>query len=120
MYNGVGLQTPRGSGTNGYIQTNRFFVRGRPVKSEPQEFQNGQGTGGVTRKANQEILEHDRKRQIQLKLTLLEDTLLETGYSDAEIMEQVEAARKILEAEASNPDKSTGVQEPVRSVYFTS
>ena len=27
MYNGVGLQTARGSGTNGYVQTNMAFIR---------------------------------------------------------------------------------------------
>jgi serine/arginine repetitive matrix protein 2 len=29
MYNGTGLQTPRGSGTNGYIQNNKFFIKSR-------------------------------------------------------------------------------------------
>ncbi|KAM0973792.1 hypothetical protein ACFX2C_017071 [Malus domestica] len=32
MYNGIGLQTPRGSGTNGYIQTNKFFIKSRTGK----------------------------------------------------------------------------------------
>ena len=27
MYNGIGVQTPRGSGTNGYVQKNWAFVR---------------------------------------------------------------------------------------------
>ena len=27
MYNGVGLTTARGSGTNGYVQTNMAFIR---------------------------------------------------------------------------------------------
>ena len=27
MYNGVGLQTARGSGTNGYVQTKMAFIR---------------------------------------------------------------------------------------------
>uniref|UniRef100_A0A453MC10 Uncharacterized protein n=1 Tax=Aegilops tauschii subsp. strangulata TaxID=200361 RepID=A0A453MC10_AEGTS len=26
MYNGIGLQTARGSGTNGHVQTNKFFI----------------------------------------------------------------------------------------------
>ena len=29
MYNGIGLPTPRGSGTNGYVQRNLSLVRGR-------------------------------------------------------------------------------------------
>ena len=27
MYNGVGLLTPRGSGTSGYVQSNKFNIR---------------------------------------------------------------------------------------------
>ena len=27
MYNGIGLRTARGSGTNGYVQSNRAFVK---------------------------------------------------------------------------------------------
>ncbi|KAJ7535414.1 hypothetical protein O6H91_12G032300 [Diphasiastrum complanatum] len=98
MYNGIGLQTPRGSGTNGYIQNNKFLVKARPARTERQEFQEGQGTGGVTRKANKEILEHDRKRQIELKLMVLEEALVEQGYTDEEVLEQVESARKVLES----------------------
>uniref|UniRef100_A0A0D6QVS6 CWF21 domain-containing protein n=1 Tax=Araucaria cunninghamii TaxID=56994 RepID=A0A0D6QVS6_ARACU len=104
MYNGIGLQTPRGSGTNGYIQSNKFFVRAKVARVESKEFQEGQGAGGVTRKANPDILEHDRKRQIELKLALLEDTLAEQGYTDDEILDKVEETRKILEAAADLAD----------------
>ncbi|KAJ6698086.1 SERINE/ARGININE REPETITIVE MATRIX 2 [Salix purpurea] len=100
MYNGIGLQTPRGSGTNGYIQTNKFFVRPRTgkVAHDTKGFEGDQGTGGISKKPNKEILEHDRKRQIQLKLVVLEDKLIEQGYTDAEIEEKLQEARKTLEA----------------------
>lgn len=100
MYNGIGLQTPRGSGTNGYIQTNKFFVRPKTgkVAHDTKGFEGDQGTGGITKKPNKEILEHDRKRQIQLKLVVLEDKLIEQGYTDAEIEEKLQEARKTLEA----------------------
>jgi len=52
-----------------------------------------QGSAGLTRKPNKEILEHDRKRQIQLKLVILEDKLIDQGYTDAEIAEKLEEAR---------------------------
>ena len=104
MYNGIGLQTPHGSGTNGYIQSNKFFVRPNPVRVEGKGFEEGQGAGGVTKKANQDILEHDRKRQIELKLALLEDTLAEQGYTDNEILDKVEEARKVMEAAVENPE----------------
>eukprot|EP00252_Welwitschia_mirabilis_P008916 TRINITY_DN2117_c0_g1_i1.p1 TRINITY_DN2117_c0_g1~~TRINITY_DN2117_c0_g1_i1.p1 ORF type:complete len:519 (+),score=101.41 TRINITY_DN2117_c0_g1_i1:137-1693(+) len=106
MYNGIGLQTPRGSGTNGYIQSNKFFVKPKPVRPEAKEFQQGQGTGGVSRKANPEILEHDRKRQIELKLAVLEETLADQGYTESEITEKLTETRKLLEG-ASAKDSMT-------------
>ncbi|CAI5517217.1 unnamed protein product [Closterium sp. Naga37s-1] len=98
MYNGIGLQTARGSGTNGYVQANKFVIRHRHTKFEAKEFQEGAGTGGISRKANKEILEHDRKRQIELKLLLLRETLEEQGYLEEEMEEQMEQARAQLEA----------------------
>ncbi|XP_045831545.1 serine/arginine repetitive matrix protein 2-like [Trifolium pratense] len=116
MYNGIGLQTPRGSGTNGYIQSNKFFVKPRTSKvaENMKGFEGDQGTAGVSRKANKEILEHDRKHQIQLKLVILEDKLIDQGYTDAEIAEKLEEARNSLEAAAdendSNLDKVSNTQ----------
>ncbi|KAI9196892.1 hypothetical protein LWI28_027909 [Acer negundo] len=106
MYNGIGLQTPRGSGTNGYIQTNKFFVRAKTgrVTENTKGFEAGQGMAGVTRKANKDILEHERKRQIQLKLTVLEDKLVDQGYTEAEIAEKLQEARKTLESFAAFED----------------
>ncbi|KEH39795.1 pre-mRNA-splicing factor cwc-21, putative [Medicago truncatula] len=108
MYNGIGLQTPRGSGTNGYIQSNKFFVKPRTSKvaENMKGFEGDQGTAGVSRKANKEILEHDRKRQIQLKLVILEDKLIDQGYTEAEIAEKLEEARNNLEAAADENDGS--------------
>ncbi|KAJ7958673.1 Serine/arginine repetitive matrix protein 2 [Quillaja saponaria] len=101
MYNGIGLQTPRGSGTNGYIQSNKFFVRTKTgkVAETTRGFEADQGTAGVTKKPNKDILEHDRKRQIELKLVILEDKLSDQGYTDAEIAEKLQEARKTLEDE---------------------
>ncbi|CAK7353058.1 unnamed protein product [Dovyalis caffra] len=106
MYNGIGLQTPRGSGTNGYIQTNKFFIKSKTgkVAHNIKGFEGDQGTAGITKKPNKEILEHDRKRQIQLKLVVLEDKLIEQGYTDAEIEEKLEEARKTLEAAAASEE----------------
>ncbi|CAH9128544.1 unnamed protein product [Cuscuta epithymum] len=119
MYNGIGLQTARGSGTNGYVQTNKFFVRPKTNKVVVDAggkggFGENQGTAGVTRKPNKEILEHDRKRQIQLKLIVLEETLSEQGYTEAEIAEKLEQTRQTLDAEseaaAGSSDKVSETQ----------
>ena len=107
MYNGIGLQTARGSGTNGYVQTNKFFVRprngGKPV-SGGKGFADDQGTAGLSKKPNKDILEHDRKRQIHLKLAVLEDELADQGFSDAEIAEKLEEARLKFEAAAASEE----------------
>ncbi|XXG52951.1 hypothetical protein AAC387_Pa03g1138 [Persea americana] len=116
MYNGIGLQTPRGSGTNGYIQTNKFFVKPKNHKVDTKEFEAGQGTAGV-KKANKEILEHDRKRQIQLKLVLLEETLIDQGYTDDEIASKLADAQKALEAEESTTGSGTKIEKRVSDTH---
>ncbi|WMV47549.1 hypothetical protein MTR67_040934 [Solanum verrucosum] len=97
MYNRIGLQTPRGSGTNGHIETNKFFVKSKTNKVLVG-YESRQGTVGVSRTANKDILKHDRKRQIQLKLVVVEEKLADQGYTDAEISEKLEEARRNLEA----------------------
>jgi serine/arginine repetitive matrix protein 2 len=109
MYNGIGLQTARGSGTNGYVQTNKFFIKprstggpGGPHRPPLPDAAGGDGTGlGGMRKPNRDILEHDRKRQVELKLLVLRDALEEQGYTEGEIEERVEEARRAAEAEAA-------------------
>lgn len=109
MYNGIGLQTPRGSGTNGYIQTNKFFIKHKTgkVAINTKGFDEDQGTAGVSKKPNKEILEHDRKRQIELKLVVLEDKLIDQGFTDSEIAQKLQEARATLEAAAASEE--TGV-----------
>jgi hypothetical protein len=112
MYNGIGLQTARGSGTNGYVQTNKFLVKyrtsGPPKPPLPGHGDDaGAGLGGM-RKPNKEILDHDRKRQVELKLLVLRDALEEQGYTDAEIEERVDEARRAADAEAAAVAEEAG------------
>jgi len=117
MYNGIGLQTARGSGTNGYVQTNKFFIKprstggpGGPHRPPLHDAAGGDGGGlGGMRKPNRDILEHDRKRQVELKLLVLRDALEEQGYTEDEIEERVEEARRA-------PPVSTG-QQRVRTCW---
>lgn len=96
MYNGTGLQSARGSGTTGYTQSNKFFV-----KSKPTIITTTGNTGddkiGPKPKIK-EIMEHERKRLIELKLVVLEDKLVDHGYTEDEIVEKINQARKKLEA----------------------
>ena len=81
MYNGIGLLTARGSGTSGYVQTNKFNLRGPPptVMSRTEDF--GRGSGPTVKQPNKEILEHARKREIEVKLFEFQMELEDSGYS---------------------------------------
>jgi len=74
MYNGIGLITARGSGTNGYVQRNLSAVRvNRTENKRPEEFSKPE-----VRKPNAELLQHDRKRQVEVELLKLREELLAT------------------------------------------
>ena len=128
MYNGIGLQTPRGSGTNGYIQSNKFFVKPRSTNNNTAASAAARvdddattATGGL-KKANKEILEHDRKRQIELKLLILQETLVDQGYTDSEISLKLDQTRKDLEQQAqfqqSSSTTTTTTRYSFNSIQF--
>lgn len=92
MYNGVGLSTPRGSGTSGHVQRNFATVHKKNKLKHGEESK----TESIIRQPNKEILEHTRKREIELKCLELSDTLEEQGYTEEETEIKVKAYRKIL------------------------
>lgn len=80
MYNGIGLSTVRGSGTSGYVQTNKFNLNRRPpAKPVNPKAEAAELAGPPQNKANDAILEHNRKREIERKLVEYEDELVEKG-----------------------------------------
>lgn len=81
MYNGIGLQTARGSGTNGHVQRNWAFVR--PGKKGNVNYKTEEELEKLnaisSKQPNLEILDHERKRKIEVKCAELEDTLESQG-----------------------------------------
>ncbi len=76
MYNGIGLPTPRGSGTNGYIQRNLSTVR----KFKDKNFKAPDDIPVPSlRRGNTDIIEHDRKRKIEVKCMEFESLLEDQG-----------------------------------------
>jgi len=77
MSSNVGLSTPRGSGTSGYVQKNLSALKPRnnrePYPKDFDSFKHRQ------RQPDQEILEHDRKRAIEVKVFELRDRLEDEG-----------------------------------------
>lgn len=103
MYNGIGLRTPRGSGTAGYVQASKFLAKPRPSPSSCSP-----SAAGGMRKPNRDIVEHERKRQVELRLLVLREALEEQGYTEAEIEARVDEARKAAEAETASALGSGG------------
>jgi hypothetical protein len=76
MSSNVGLTTPRGTGTSGYVQRNLAHLRprdqGKPY-SDLDSFKHRQ------RQPDKAILEHDRKRDVEVKVFELRDRLEDEG-----------------------------------------
>jgi hypothetical protein len=94
----VGLNTPRGSGTSGYVQRNLSYIKPRAAGAgapyNPDDFAKHK-----QRQPDAEILEHDRKRRIEVKVFELRDRLEDEGVDEDDIDDQVAEYRKKLEAE---------------------
>jgi hypothetical protein len=78
MSSNVGLTTPRGSGTSGYVQRNLAHLKprdqGKPYSTDFDSLKHRQ------RQPDKEILEHDRKREVELKVFELRDRLEDEGF----------------------------------------
>jgi len=79
MYNGIGLQTARGSGTNGYVQRNLGHVRRNRRKTGYRRMEE-HAIPKAHREPNAEILEHQRKRQVEVKCMELQVEMEDRGY----------------------------------------
>ena len=97
MYNGIGLRTPRGSGTNGYVQKNNSFVK-------PSVFINGSNRkpgdlSGVVKptikKPSRPVLLHMERRRVEIELLKLKDELEDKGEHDNEEIEKIIQAERI-------------------------
>ena len=78
MYNGIGLTTPRGSGTNGFVQRNLACIRSRQEKVDYKTDDDiARMDKMLQRKPNKEILEHEWKRKIELRCLQLTEQLEE-------------------------------------------
>ncbi|KAL7673050.1 hypothetical protein ACOME3_007920 [Neoechinorhynchus agilis] len=114
MYNGIGLPTARGSGTNGYVQKNlaHMFRSKEKVdyRRKPEERKQYSGkeffdslssktsvdSRPPERRTNEEILEHERRHRIEVKCTELRDMMEEEGYGEEVIQEKVSKFRAAL------------------------
>ncbi|XP_051786786.1 serine/arginine repetitive matrix protein 3 isoform X2 [Erpetoichthys calabaricus] len=89
MYDGAMVPSPQ-ENTNGFAQasasTNRPKQEEEPRKAEPV----------LVKKAHREILDHERKRRVELKCMELQEMMEEQGYSEEEIRQKVGTFRQML------------------------
>lgn len=80
MYNGIGLQTARGSGTNGYVQKNLSLLNVNKNHKSYEEVDREAALyeQRLTRAPNKALLAHEKKRKIEIKCIELAD--LRAGF----------------------------------------
>lgn len=100
----VGLTTPRGSGTSGYVQRNLSHLKPRdnfaPYPKDYDSLKHRQ------RKPDKEILDHDRLREVEVKVFDLRDRLEDEGVDEEQIETQTSALRAKLTSASSSTPKS--------------
>eukprot|EP01119_Soliformovum_irregulare_P012084 TRINITY_DN3115_c0_g1_i1.p1 TRINITY_DN3115_c0_g1~~TRINITY_DN3115_c0_g1_i1.p1 ORF type:complete len:388 (+),score=86.41 TRINITY_DN3115_c0_g1_i1:133-1296(+) len=106
-YNGVGLTTPRGSGTNGYVQKNQAYIREKQRQAQFTYNQAIDRHAPIHKEPNKEILEHERKRQVEVKVMewAEKEGILDSDIGEAEIQKKMAEKRKeLLERFSLNPE----------------
>ena len=78
MYNGIGLKTARGSGTNGFVQRNLSYIRPSRVLQFSQK-QEQEIIEAKLKRQDKSILEHQARREIEVALLDLRDKMEEQG-----------------------------------------
>ena len=77
MSSNVGLSTPRGSGTSGYVQRNMSHLKPRDnYQPYPKDFDTLKHR---QRQPDEKILEHDRRREVEVKVFELRDKMEDEG-----------------------------------------
>lgn len=112
MSSNVGLTTPRGSGTSGYVQRNSAFIKpraagyGAPYPPTSASFKQ--------RMPDKQILEHDRMRAIEVQVMEERERLEE---ENERIEEEAAASKRSKNGKKS--DKEEGEEEEEQEKVLT-
>ena len=79
MSSNVGLSTPRGSGTSGYVQRNLSHLKPRDTFAPYPRDAEAAKQQHRPRQPDAKILAHDRAREIEVKVFDLRDQLEDEG-----------------------------------------
>nr|CAG4709532.1 unnamed protein product [Naegleria fowleri] len=113
MYNGIGLPTPRGSGTNGYVQRNYSAISHRKEKRKDHRSSEKKDLSKI-KTENQELRLHEEKKKVEIELFKLKSELTKKGeLTPEEIENKIAEERKIRinrveeRFKSSNTDQSS-------------
>lgn len=104
-YNGIGLTTARGSGTNGYIQKNTTRITQSSYKRRQENKKTSKVIDLVVK--DQSLIQREKKRDVELKVSELRDELEDDDLDDEEIDKRCEELRQEL---LNPPKKQTYIQ----------
>ena len=101
MYNGIGLTTARGSGTNGYVQRNlsAIVAKKRKIDYQNEKDRLAAEKPFINKPINDDIAEHQRKRQIENKCLEYEERLKDQGLKPDEIKIRLKNYRERIQEE---------------------
>ncbi|MCJ1433717.1 RNA-splicing factor [Xylographa pallens] len=105
MSSNVGLSTPRGSGTSGYVQRNLSHLRPRDARPAPYPTDRDR-IPHRARQPDAAILAHDRARGVEVQVFELRDRLEDEGIPDDEIESQTATLRAKLVREMEGARKT--------------
>eukprot|EP00906_Rhabdomonas_costata_P024632 RCo035365 len=100
MYNGIGLSTPRGTGTNGFIQKN--FAAIKPSSGATYDPKHLPKTEKIQRFKHKDIQLHESKRRIELAIASKREELLDAGLSTGTVDQILSKLREELTSDADN------------------
>ncbi|KAI0392926.1 pre-mRNA splicing factor CWC21 [Xylariaceae sp. FL0594] len=106
MSDNVGLSTPRGSGTSGYVQRNLAHMRPRDRAAPYPQPRDLDSLRHRQRLPDKGILEHDRKREIEVRVFELRDKLEDEGLEEEEIDRRCDLLRKELKDKAASQNNN--------------
>ena len=113
MYNGIGLKSVRGSSTNGFVRKNASYIKPSWVR---KRVEGEEGRKAKVRKIDPEIIEHNRKRRVEVRLCEERIRMEDKNVPEAKIEKEIQRLRakwlaeyeeeqsKIKEIEASEED----------------
>lgn len=117
-YNGIGLSTARGSGTNGYIQKNTTRVSESKYKRRQENKRQSEKVAKLVTVKDKSLVDRERRREIELRVSELRDELEDQDMDGELIDEKCDQLRQeLLHPAKTHRRKSDRVDKEVELDY---